>query len=292
MTGPRDVTDPWRDSVANDFAVAGDEARPMDAHPDEDVWVQFACDELAADERRRLVDHALACGACAATLRAVTHVRQGSAAIDDAAPRGSQARSSPPYIVWLGLAAALVIAVAGAIVLRPGEPTRSTGGTPIPSESPSQPTPGAPGEPATWARLDTPPGVRLPASLALAVRGTDQDRDALLEAFGQAIAHYRAGRYGEAADRLAPLASRRPDIPEFTFYLGIARLFSGDSAAALAPLRQARASPALSQEAQWYEAVALERLERRHDAKEVLSALCATTSPYQTRACEALRAGS
>ena len=272
--------------------MTSDDTMAMDGHPDEETWVRFACDELAAGERVRLVDHAFGCGACAATLRAVMHVRQGAAAVDSAAPRASQTGSYRPYI-WLGAAAALVIAVGGAIVLRSAVLTRRAGGAPIASVTPAEQSPPvARAEPPAWARLDTPPQVRLPAGLALAVRGTDQDREALLEAFGQAIAHYRAGRFGEAADLLAPLAARRPDIPEFAFYLGIARLFSGDSSAAVAPLRQARASSALSHEAQWYEAVALERLERRQEAKALLSALCAASNPYQTRACEALRAGS
>jgi Flp pilus assembly protein TadD len=291
MTRPRDATDPWRDSLANDFAALGDEAMPMDAHPDEDTWVRFACDELAADDRGRLVDHALACESCAATLRAVTHVRQGAAEIDDAAPRASLTPSYRPY-VWLGVAAALVIAVGGAIVLRFGEATRP-GGDPIASATPpEQSAPPARAEPQAWARLETAPEVRLPASLAIAVRGTDENREAVLKAFGQAIAHYRAGRFGEAAAVLAPLAARRPDIPEFAFYLGIARLFAGDSSDAVAPLRDARASAVVLHDAHWYEAVALERTGRRQEAKQLLSTLCASSNPYQTRACAALRDGS
>jgi hypothetical protein len=272
--------------------MTNDDTMAMDGHPDEETWVRFACDELAAGERVRLVDHAFGCGACAATLRAVLHVRQGAAAIDKTAPRAAQTGSYRPYI-WLGVAAALVIAVGGAIVLRSALLTRRPAAAPVASVTPAEQGPTvARVEPPAWARLGTPPEVRLPGSLALAVRGSEQDRDALLEAFGQAIAHYRAGRFGEAADLLAPLAARRPDVPEFTFYLGIARLFAGDSAAAVAPLRQARASAALSHEAQWYEAVALEGLERRQETRQVLSALCAASNPYQTRACEALRAGS
>ena len=212
--------------------------------------------------------------------------------MDNAAPRASHTGSYRPYI-WLGVAAALVIAVGGAIALRSAyvDSSRWRRSRRIRDAGRTEPD-GRTCRTTGMARLHTPPEVRLPASLALAVRGTDRDRDALLEAFGQAIAPYRAGRFGEAANLLAPLAARRPDIPEFAFYLGIARLFAGDSSAAVAPLRQARASTALSHEAQWYEAVALERLERRQETKQVLSALCAASNPYQTRACEALRAGS
>ena len=292
MTRPREPTDSWRDSVASDFAAAGDDTMPIDAHPDEDAWVRFACDELDVGERGPLVDHAFACGSCAATLRAVTHVRQGAAAIDEGAPPAWRAKSYPLYM-WLGVAAALVIAVIGAMVLSPGEATRPDSdpvGSATPSTPSTPPAPAARAEPPSWARLETAPEVRLPASLALTVRGADRNREAL-EAFGVAIAHYRAGRFGEAANLLQPLAARRPDIPEFGFYLGIAQLFSGNSSAAVAPLRQARASRMLSEDAQWFEAVALEQAGSRTEARDLLTVLCASPHPYRARACTALSAG-
>ena len=40
--------------------MTSDDTMAMDEHPDEETWVRFACDELAAGERVRLVDHAFA----------------------------------------------------------------------------------------------------------------------------------------------------------------------------------------------------------------------------------------
>lgn len=284
MTRPRDTADPF----AGDFAELRREATPIDAHPDEETWVRFASGELAADERERLVDHALSCEECAAIARAVAHVREGAPAIDP----GAALTTTPSHgrrDVWVAMAAALVIAIGGVLALRQGQPTRTeTDG--LVSATPSGQTPApAPLEPREWARLDAAPEVRLPASLALAVRGADQERDELLQAFGEGIAPYREGRFREAAARLAPLAARRPDVPEFAFYLGVARLHAGDSSAAVVPLRAARASALVGDDARWHEAVALERATRRGEAEAVLSELCASSSPYQPRACAALK---
>jgi Flp pilus assembly protein TadD len=81
-------------------------------------------------------------------------------------------------------------------------------------------------------------------------------------------------------------------VPEFAFYLGVSRLFAGDPSAAIAPLRQARASAVESYEARWYEAVALEQIGRREEADTLLRELCASANPIQTRACTAVKGGS
>ena len=291
MSRPRETGDPWRDSLAADLKALGRESSPPGAHPDEDMWVRFACGELEADERARLADHALACDECGAIARAVSHVQEGATAIDVAAPRVPAASHSRPY-VWLGLAAAVVIVLGGAILLRPGRPVDPTADRVASTTPPAQtPQPVQP-EPRAWARLDAAPEVRLPAFLALAVRGVDKTRDDLLESFGNGIAPYREGRFAEAADRLAPLVAQRPDVPEFAFYLGVSRLFAGNPSSSIAPLRQARGSTVVSPDARWYEAVALERAGRREEADALLRELCASSNPFQTRACTAVRGGS
>ena len=125
--------------------------------------------------------------------------------------------------------------------------------------------------------------------MALSASGADAERDALLKAFEDAIGPYREGRYAESARRLSSLASERPDMPEVAFYLGMARLMSDEPAAALEPLRAARDSTILSDEARWYEAIVLERTGRPTDADAALRPLCDNPGLYSMTACLILR---
>jgi hypothetical protein len=129
--------------------------------------------------------------------------------------------------------------------------------------------------------------VRLPAALALTVRGVDAKRDALLQEFGAAIAPYRQGRYQQAVDALTPLSTRYRDVPEIAFYLGVSQLLAGDPVSAIPPLREAGKSEVVSADARWFEAVALERSGNSQQATAVLKELCGAPGPYQTRACAA-----
>lgn len=281
--------DPDFDGLREDFASLARATAPATAHPDEDTWVRFGSGDLAAGERDRLADHVLTCDECRALYRAVEHVWNGASAIDGAAPRVAVAQSRRPP-VWLAVAAGLLLAVAGLIFVRSSRPTEPASTDRVESTAPAALTaPVAPAGPRAWALGTTAPEVRLPAYLALSVRGADKERDELLEALGEGIAPYREGRFGEAADRLAPLAARRPDVPEIAFYLGVSRLLAGDPSSAIASLRHARASEVLSHDARWYEAVALERSGRRQDADAALRELCKLPSPYQAGACAPVR---
>jgi hypothetical protein len=276
------------------------------SHPAEHEWVSFATGTLTASERERFSDHLVSCAECTAVYRAVTHVRQEASAFDAGAPRPNSSTRShwSRALLPQALAASLLVVSIGLLVwnLRLQQRTvdleaqinriaRTTSPrvteTPAPVASPAAPV--APAEPRAWALGQTAPDVRLPAYLALSVRGADKERDELLHAFGEGLAPYREGRFREAADRLAPLAARQPNVPEVAFYLGVARLFAGEPSAAIAPLREARSSDVVSHDARWYEAVALERSGRREDADAALRELCKIPSPYQATACAPVR---
>jgi hypothetical protein len=275
--------------IRQDVAALAQEGEGSE-HPDEESWVCFASGDLQATDRDRLIDHVLACTECAAVYRAVREVGRGALEFDPAALRPHtstpRVRSIFPY---LAVAAGLTIAAGGAYVFRANRPSVSVPADQVVARAPSTPPVVAAVAPRSWARGGQAPEVRLPASLALTVRGTDRERDALLAAFGNAIAPYRQGRYPEAAEALALVATLYPNVPEVAFYLGVSRLFAGDAASAIEPLRAARNSTVLSQDARWYEAVALERSGGREDADAALRELCKLSGPYQERSCAVMR---
>jgi hypothetical protein len=280
---------PDLDALRQDYAALTKESLPS-THPDEETWVLLASGELAGDERERLAAHVFDCADCAQVYRAVALVRESAADFDKGAPAPQRTHTSR---VWtyagLALAAGIVLAVGAVLALRWGN-QNDQGQTaqaiaPAATVSPRI----APPEPREWARGGEVPDVRLPASLALAIRGENADRDALLREFGEAIAPYREGHFKEAAQALTPLAQRWPAVPEVAFYLGVSHLFAGDPSSAIAPLRQARTSEVVGQDARWYEAIALERSGKRDDADAALRGLCESPGPYRAGACAVVR---
>jgi hypothetical protein len=206
--------------------------------------------------------------------------------------RGASSQKAPGSRVWKYMAAVLAVAVAIALgasdVLRSSpDPEQARPVRPAPVRP--DPRPSGPPAPRAWA-MDVPvPAVRLPATMSLPVEGAEAERDAVLKAFDKAIGPYREGRYAEAAKALTDLAARRPDAPEIAFFLGVSRLLAGDTAAALEPLRAARDSTIVADDARWLEAVVLERTGRPAEADAALRPLCDVPGPYEQRACIILR---
>jgi TolA-binding protein len=195
--------------------------------------------------------------------------------------------SSAGSRTFLLLAASLMAAVGVTAWLATRTPApdaqAGTSGAPPPAAVTTTPPPQA----RAWALALSAPAVELPARYALVTRGGEADR-AFLEAFGAAIAPYRVGDYTRAATALADVCSRFPDVPEAAFYLGAARLLSGDAAGARAPLADATRAEALGDAARWLGAVAAERSGASGDADTALTALCEAAGTYQAQACAAL----
>jgi hypothetical protein len=261
-------------------------------HPTEDDWVRFGDGSLSAGELAQLADHVVTCRACADIYRVVADVRRAAPGLAaDALPRHAVARRW-----WFGVAvAAAAVAAVASSVWFARTPSRDGGEpaappvavapapqTPVPSPS----TPPPSGIPA-WASLGEPPVVRLPAALALTMRGSSGDRQAFLRDFGSAIAPYRQGRFADAVPPLLQVAAAHPDIPETWFYLGVSQLHAGRPELAVDALARGRASAEVGAEAEWLEAVALARSGRVIDADARLRAVCAGGGPFGARACEA-----
>lgn len=192
-------------------------------------------------------------------------------------------------LVGLALAASLAIAVSAGIALGSRTPAEAPPSAQVIAPGSPSPAPPTSREPRAWAIGGKAPEVRLPVSMTLPAQGAEAERDAVLRDFGEAIAPYRQGRYAEAAKALTRLASRRPDAPEIAYFLGVSRLFAGDPAGALIPLRAARDSTVVADDARWYEAVTLERLGRPRDAEIALRPLCDVPGPYEETACLIVR---
>jgi hypothetical protein len=141
------------------------------------------------------------------------------------------------------------------------------------------------------AAVEKPP-LRLPLEGLLLWRGSGQSSPpASTREIAAALAPYKKGDFREAANRLAPLASRYPEIFEVAFYRGVSLLLTGRPEDAVAPLAQARTlgDPAQREEASWYLSLAHLRAGTVGQARPHLEQLCSGGAPHSASACLVLR---
>jgi hypothetical protein len=267
-------------------AFASLRAAPSADHPSEDDWARFAGNEMSAAERIQVADHVVSCTDCATIFRVVSHV------VADAKVIRIAADHRPALGDWRVLAAAAAVVLTIGLgtwwALRAGaDRSQARADSAPPIAAPAVGVAVAPS--ASWASLPSAPDVRLPPNLILAMRGTEGDREAFLRAFGEAIAPYRAGRFGEAAAALAPVAERYSDVVETWFYLGTARLYNAAPAEAIEPLRRALTSEVVGADARWLQAVALQRAGQEVEARAALQAICDEAGDYRDRACAVVK---
>jgi TolA-binding protein len=72
----------------------------------------------------------------------------------------------------------------------------------------------------------------------LTTRAAQDAGDAESQPFNEAMAHYSAGRYRQAADGLGALAERSPDAAHVHFFLGISELMSNNVSRARGALQR------------------------------------------------------
>ena len=182
--------------------------------------------------------------------------------------------------VWAPALSAAAIAIVAAMVLR-----RPPVNLPPPPSAPAAASTAA-AAPAFRLPLEKPE-VRFTAT-ALVLRGAGAS-EKFTDIVAPAIRAYRAGDYAAAARDFAALQSRFPTSVEVPFYLGVSRLFLGDADGGRQALDAARrvSDDAFAPSVDWYLAVADERAGRASEAGTALERLCAGTSEYRARACEA-----
>jgi hypothetical protein len=234
---------------------------------------------MGEPERTGFEDHFFACNDCFLTVQALEDAGRVLGETDSPETGLDADGNATRFpLGWMAAAAMLIIVVGLSLMVRPeSEPARlpaaqvATADTsparPEPVSSPATPVPPPPGNPLTalesrerrlehWAVVVPPQYVSLTTRSA-----SNEGADESARLFEEAMTHYSAGRYGQAADGLQALAERAPDAAHVHFFLGISELMSGNVARARGALQRsadASAGP-YSDEAHFYLAKAAVR---------------------------------
>lgn len=205
-----------------------------------DLVARYAHGRLTGAERDAFEQHFLGCSSCFDALQTyrVLHSALGSATPKRVARRR-------PVALWLGLAAAALLAVVIGTTLRSGDqiaapasqappPAAATASPEPAATAPAEPAPLAPAAAraeriALLARFD-PPRYEPPA-----LRGAD---DEARRRFESAMEPYRSGDFTAAATALRSEAQKGAATPNVLFYLAIAELQTRRLAEAIAGLEQ------------------------------------------------------
>ena len=201
-----------------------------------DGAARYVSGEMAEPERSTFEDHFLACDAC---FRGVESLQQAAAllAAEDEVSNSSYIPPARrlPY-KWMAMAATLVVAVvvwnmtdddalaplAPAVSAPESRPVAApVAGTVTP---PNVLAPGSAPAPAPEDTLDRWASISPPQYVPLTTRSAQSAADQATQTFNEAMAHYSAGRYREAADGLGALAEQSPDAAHVHFFLGISEL--------------------------------------------------------------------
>jgi hypothetical protein len=222
----------------------------------------LAAGRLDAAKADELLDHLERCGECSAELDLVADIVAHF-------ERPAGARAAIPRrrlgIAVAALAAAALLAASLWILSRPHPAPRSMH---LASLASTQPLPTSTFVPRSGTPLASSP------------------------AYLDAMRHYAAGEFAEAARGLSLLAEERPDDPLVNLYLGISRLQTGAAEQALAPLERAATTgeDLLAERALWYLGNAHLVLEDGEAARRTFQRLAELGGDYEPNAREKLEA--
>ena len=160
-----------------------------------------------------------------------------------------------PYKL-LAMAATIVLAVAIWNLAGPEDTREAVAPEPatVPAVAPPATAPlatpaGPPAKPEAVAmpiappnRLDRWAAVSPPRYVPLTTRSAPDATDEITRPFNDAMSHYSAGRYRQAADGLGALAERAPDAAHVHFFLGISELMSNNVSRARGALQRSAES--------------------------------------------------
>ena len=244
---------------------------------------------LPAPLAARVEQHVAACGLCRQLARDLAElpdveVEPGEAASIDAAVR-ARTRRSPRALVWRGMAAAAMVAVAAGAAFLARE-ARLDVRTPAVAAPPSTPAAARAVRPSPLVAVKLPAP---PEAGVLVWRGAPVDEYEV--ALADALRPYSENDFPRAARELERLTGRFPSRPDGWLYLGVTSLLRDDPARAVPALERAvaLATGAKQTDAQWYLAIAERQAGRPADALAIVGQLCQTDNPYRAQACLAER---
>jgi TolA-binding protein len=224
-----------------------------------DLAEPYVAGTLAEPDQSAFEEHFFSCQACLAHVQMLQEVRDRLAAVP-ARPKAPDPRWAAAPWLGLALAAGLVAAIAfwwndGSVPRQAQAPTAAPVEAPGPVTPPvtaPAPAPAPPAPTPAPTRRDVLGQLAMmvpPRYVPISVRGA-----APAGSFDAAMAHYVAGRYGEAAAGLRALAAAGPSDPGVQFFLGVSDLASGriaEGRAALTRVVDADAQP-YTDEAHFY----------------------------------------
>ena len=190
-----------------------------------DAAERYTAGDMAEPERVVFEDHFVGCSVCFRTVQAL----QDAAGLLEEGTRTTgtphlQTRRRLPY-KWLAIAAMLTVAV---VIWNTTEDERQD-----PANAPSDVA-----RSDASSRLDRWASVSPPQYVPLTTRSAQDTNDPQVQPFNEAMAHYSAGRYRQAADGLGTLAEHSPDAAHVHFFLGISELMSNNVSRARGALQR------------------------------------------------------
>ena len=205
----------------------------------DDVAEAYVAGTLPEAEHDTFEQHFFTCPACFSHVRLLQDVRATLPAYGTRAGLVSADRARPWHASpWAALAAAAALILAIGWWWRSGPPfdpptvvrgPAPAAAPPVPVTPPAAPTAAAPETPveapSRAAQLRLLATIVPPRYVPLTVRGGESPPPA--GSFDAAMAHYVAGRYGDAATALKALGAQQPTDPGIAFFEGVSALAVG-----------------------------------------------------------------
>jgi TolA-binding protein len=231
---------------------------------DPEAAERYVGGDMLEPERTGFEEHFFACDACFRTVQTLEDARR--VLVEQGPNAGATSAAAPARglpLTWMAAAATLVLTAGlGLTMWRVSRPTEVPAIDVSVSEAPAArpqamlPAPvaqapvAAPGAAtsasraaSTRDRLERWAAVTPPQYVALTTRsGQDEGADENARVFDEAMAHYSAGRYGQASEGLQALADRAPGAAHVQFFLGMAELMSSNVARARGAFERCAAS--------------------------------------------------